>query len=77
MVRLGHTELYKISCGTTFNDILVEIYRDSFLILHSLKKMVAVLQVCSDTINKQLNETDRYKFTNTEIFQIIQEVPDV
>lgn len=36
--------------------------------------MIAVLQVCSDTVNKELNETDRYTYTKTEIFEIIQEV---
>ncbi|KAG4076285.1 hypothetical protein HA402_014834, partial [Bradysia odoriphaga] len=35
--------------------------------------MVAVLQVCSDSINKELNETDYYNFTDNTIFEIIKE----
>lgn len=36
--------------------------------------MIAVLQVCSDSVNKGLNETDEYNFTGPEIFEIIHEV---
>lgn len=36
--------------------------------------MVAVLQVCSDSINKKLNETHRYDFTGPEIFEIVRQV---
>lgn len=39
--------------------------------------MIAVLQVCSDAVNKELNETDKYEFSNTDIFKIIYDVRDV
>lgn len=35
--------------------------------------MVAVLQVCSDAINKELNETEFYNFTDNKIFEVIKE----
>lgn len=38
--------------------------------------MVAVLQVCSDKVNKALNEGDKYSFTDAEIFKLIEEVDE-
>lgn len=35
--------------------------------------MVAVLQVCSDSINLELNETNDYNFTDNQIFETIKE----
>ncbi|XP_037047236.1 pickpocket protein 28-like [Bradysia coprophila] len=40
----------------------------------NLRKMVAVLQLCSDSLNEELNETGRYNFTDNKIFEIIKEV---
>lgn len=48
----------------------------TYFILYSLRLMVAVLQVCSDRVNKELNEGDEYNTTDTEIFKLIQEVVD-